>query len=172
MGSVTEQTVTGDNDPEIEPMAYFRHYLYCDKCGSFRIERWIEPADHPRLLRIRERLVTVSAFLLVLTLILATITLVSFAWTVVFGGGLDFDLLALIPTGVSLIALILVMRSSTHIDSKIQYRGAFCGQCNEKYENGSPFFTDLKINPRNYTMEDVPLPRNQAYWVRGENVKK
>lgn len=40
MGSVPHIYTTGDNDPEIEPVSYYRHYLYCDACGSFALEHW------------------------------------------------------------------------------------------------------------------------------------
>lgn len=40
MGSVTTIYTTGDNDPELEPTQYLRHYLYCDACGSFDFETW------------------------------------------------------------------------------------------------------------------------------------
>lgn len=35
MGCVTDITTTGDNDEPIFPESYYRHYLYCDQCGSF-----------------------------------------------------------------------------------------------------------------------------------------
>jgi hypothetical protein len=38
MGSVPDLYTTGDNDPEIEPVQYYRHYLYCDACGSFALD--------------------------------------------------------------------------------------------------------------------------------------
>ncbi len=38
MGSVAHLYTTGDNDPEIEPVQYYRHYLYCDACGSFDLD--------------------------------------------------------------------------------------------------------------------------------------
>jgi hypothetical protein len=40
MGSVPHLYTTGDNDPEIEPVQYYRHYLYCDQCGSFDLTSW------------------------------------------------------------------------------------------------------------------------------------
>lgn len=42
MGSVPHLYTTGDNDPEIEPVSYFRHYMYCDACGAFELEPWTE----------------------------------------------------------------------------------------------------------------------------------
>lgn len=44
MGSVAVLTTSGDNDPEIEPVQSYRHYLYCDSCGSFDLASW-EPVD-------------------------------------------------------------------------------------------------------------------------------
>ncbi len=40
MGSVRDIYTTGDNDPEIEPVSHYRHYLYCDACGSFDLMPW------------------------------------------------------------------------------------------------------------------------------------
>ena len=42
MGSVPDLYTTGDNDPEIEPVQYYRHYLYCDACGSFELEPFFD----------------------------------------------------------------------------------------------------------------------------------
>lgn len=56
MGSVRHLYTTGDNDPEIHPESYARHYLYCDACGSFRLEPWTTTADPARRDRIRRRL--------------------------------------------------------------------------------------------------------------------
>jgi hypothetical protein len=56
MGSVPDLYTTGDNDPEIEPVSYYRHYLYCDDCGSFELDPWVV-ADNPAALeRARQRL--------------------------------------------------------------------------------------------------------------------
>ncbi len=40
MGSVTDLTVSGDNDEPIFPIEYYRHYMYCDVCGSFELKHW------------------------------------------------------------------------------------------------------------------------------------
>lgn len=40
MGSVRDLYTTGDNDPELESEQYYRHYLYCDACGSFDLVPW------------------------------------------------------------------------------------------------------------------------------------
>lgn len=55
MGSVAVLTTSGDNDPELEPVQSYRHYLYCDACGSFSLESW-ESADRPAMDRKRRRL--------------------------------------------------------------------------------------------------------------------
>ena len=56
MGSVRDLYTTGDNDPEIEPMQYYRHYLYCDACGSFQLDPWTVPAELEKTERTRHRL--------------------------------------------------------------------------------------------------------------------
>lgn len=45
MGSVPDLYTTGDNDPEVIPVRYYRHYLYCDACDSFALETWMA-AEH------------------------------------------------------------------------------------------------------------------------------
>jgi len=40
VGSVAVLTTSGDNAPELEPVESYRHYLYCDACGSFDLEPW------------------------------------------------------------------------------------------------------------------------------------
>jgi len=54
MGSVAALTTSVDNDPEIEPVQWYRHYIYCDACGSFDLESW-EPADKAELETRRRR---------------------------------------------------------------------------------------------------------------------
>jgi hypothetical protein len=61
MGSVRELYTTGDNDPEIEPVRYYRHYLYCDACGSFDLQPWQTPQDEARE-RTRRTLAMVAIF--------------------------------------------------------------------------------------------------------------
>lgn len=56
MGSVPHLYTTGDNDPEIYPSQHYRHYLYCDACGSFELDSWIEPENHEALETARRRL--------------------------------------------------------------------------------------------------------------------
>jgi hypothetical protein len=56
MGTVSDLYTTGDNDPEIEPVQYTRHYPYCDACGSFELEPWKGPDGHEKIEATRERL--------------------------------------------------------------------------------------------------------------------
>ena len=60
MGSVPDLYITGDNDPEIEPVSYYRHYLYCDACGSFEIESWTEGGKNAGLEKTRSGLGTLA----------------------------------------------------------------------------------------------------------------
>jgi hypothetical protein len=68
MGSVPHLYTTGDNDPEIEPVRYYRHYLYCDACGSFELESWTS-GKNPGFEPTRRRLPSVAlvSLLVVLT---------------------------------------------------------------------------------------------------------
>lgn len=56
MGSVRDLYTTGDNDPEIVPEQYYRHYLYCDACGSFGLDPWTAGGDLEKVERKRHRL--------------------------------------------------------------------------------------------------------------------
>lgn len=69
MGSVPDLYTTGDNDPEIEPVRYFRHYLYCDACGSFELDPWMAPAHHQRLEKTRRRLARAAVYSSVLAVV-------------------------------------------------------------------------------------------------------
>ncbi len=60
LGSVPDLYTSGDNDPEIEPQQYYRHFLYCDGCGSFELAPWISPDDHEALEKTRGRLWTAA----------------------------------------------------------------------------------------------------------------
>lgn len=53
MGSVADLYTTGDDDPEIEPEQYQRHFLYCDACGSFKLDAWLAPDNHEEIERTR-----------------------------------------------------------------------------------------------------------------------
>lgn len=69
MGSVRDLYTTGDNDPELYPTQYYRHYLYCDACGSFELGSWMAPDNHEALERTRQRLATASVYSLPLVLV-------------------------------------------------------------------------------------------------------
>lgn len=56
MGSVRDLYTTGDNDPEIGPEQYYRHYLYCDACGSFELDPWTGRGDLEKIERKRHGL--------------------------------------------------------------------------------------------------------------------
>lgn len=56
MGSVRDLYTTGDNDPEIGPEQYYRHYLYCDACGSFELAPWTVRGELEKIERKRHRL--------------------------------------------------------------------------------------------------------------------
>ncbi len=96
MGSIAVLTTTGDNDPEIEPVQLYRHYFYCDACGSFDLEPWERPgSDETR--RRQHRLANVAVW--------ATPWLLVPVWKA--GGiGLDLSLLTFLALGLEF-ALVL-----------------------------------------------------------------
>jgi hypothetical protein len=57
MGSITNLTISGDNDDPIFPVKYYRHYMYCDVCGSFELKHWMytyeddQPQENDGLLK-------------------------------------------------------------------------------------------------------------------------
>ncbi len=63
MGSVPDLYTTGDNDPEIYPVQYYRHYLYCDACGSFELDPWMVPDNIGSLEKMRQRLAMAALLL-------------------------------------------------------------------------------------------------------------
>lgn len=75
MGNVPDLYTSGDNDPEIEPVRYYRHYLYCDACGSFELDAWMMPEDHERIERTRRRLAQAALLALPLVLVSAWLAL-------------------------------------------------------------------------------------------------
>jgi hypothetical protein len=62
MGSVRDLYTTGDNDPEIQPAQRYRHYLYCNACGSFDLTSW-EKADSEAIGRMRGKLGAAALYL-------------------------------------------------------------------------------------------------------------
>ena len=177
MGCVTDLTTTGDNDEEIDPVDYYRHYMYCDKCGSFKIQQWLEPENHLDLFKTQERLGKASTFFLSATIFFFIMGCIVgapdlFSGGLIAGEVLDFILTVLLFSGPTLIFFFVLMRQEDVVGSKIHNRGVRCGQCGEEYETGNPFFDGHDQNPRNYSMEDVPLPRNTTYWIRGKTVER
>jgi len=170
MASVTDLTTTGDNDPEIFPVQYYRHYMYCDRCGSFQIEPWVEPDNHRQLAGIRKRIEQGASLCLIIAIISFVVGLVSFIANLVFAGTLTMPIYSLLGSGLSLIALFFMLGMASFVEAKVRYRGLRCGACLETYENGGAFFTSLANNPRNYSMKDVPRPL--PFWLRGETPNK
>lgn len=213
MGSVSYLYTTGDNDPEIEPVQYYRHYMYCDACGSFEVEPWAD--REPEVVENIRHNYAVVAFLVSplvvvglwasLGFVLSPITLVALAagmviapvlrgwvssesaatrwrfvkWSLVaipllwvaeelVDGGMA-PWLMLVGGGLLLVAL-LVARAL--VEMNVQYRGVRCRSCNATYANGTPFFTDLKANPRQLTVADVPRPLGSSYFIRGASVEE
>jgi hypothetical protein len=160
MGSVRELYTTGDNDPEIEPVRYYRHYLYCDACGSFDLQPWQTPQDEARE-RTRHTLAMVAVFCSLLVLLLAVASL----WWL--GTELVATRLGLL-VGVIGVAGALIWRRL--LDPKIERFGMRCAQCDATYPYGTPFFTDLDANPRGLVLGDVPRPLGVSPFERGAYV--
>lgn len=167
MGSVKELKTTGDNDPELFPEEYYRHYMYCDNCGSFNITPWMASENHPEFTKRHNRIVN-----------LMTVSIISLILSVVFGvflhafryfatGAFVLDTDAIIWIVLSLISYLVFKSWGKYLDSKIQQLGVRCEACKKEYPNGSPFFTQLESNPKHYSMQDVPFPRSTTYWIRG-----
>lgn len=154
MGSVPDLVTTGDNDPEIYPVQYYRHYLYCDECGSFELDPWVEPENHRQIEKIQKRLNQVA----IVSLIAAIVS------TILAFLGMPILLL------FSLIVLIGSAGAAAILGSRIRDLGVRCKQCQTTYAFGSPLFKATAENPRQYTMADVPRPLYRNYWVRGETV--
>jgi len=157
MGSVPDLYTTGDNDAEIEPDSYYRHYLYCDECGSFDLDSWIAPDNHEALEASRRRLRNVALLAILAMVLVARLATELFSPSLV-----------LIPGSV-LIAGLLIARSA--LGWKIKSVGHRCAECNATYAYGTQFFTDLNANPRNLTVADVPKPLGVSPFLRGESVE-
>jgi hypothetical protein len=99
MGSVRSLYTTGDNDPEIEPVQLYRHYLYCDACGSFDLQSLQTPQDEARK-RKRRRLAQIA--------ILSSMLVVVSGWRAL-NLVPSLPVLAFLPVGI---ALLLVFRGS------------------------------------------------------------
>ena len=153
MGSVPILTTTGDNDPEIFPVRYYRHYLYCDVCGSFELDPWMSPDNWKSLETTRRRLG--RAALLVLPIVAV--------------GALLYPPWPVLLVGAIVIGGLLVTRQA--LDSTIESVGMRCRRCPSTYRNGSSFFTDLDSNPLNLTLADVPRPLGASPYTRGASVE-
>lgn len=99
MGSVRDLYTSGDNDPEIEPVRSFRHYLYCDACGSFELRPWQTPPEGSGAKK-RQALDRVA--------ILATLLTMVAGWRAL-GLVPSLPVLAYLPAGL---AFLLVVRGS------------------------------------------------------------
>jgi hypothetical protein len=100
VGSVPSLYTTGDNDPEIEPTQYYRHYFYCDECGAFELAPWVEPESHQRIERFRRRLGMTAAC--------ATVLWVTAGWLAL---GLPPMALSFVLITIFGVALYLALRS-------------------------------------------------------------
>lgn len=169
MGCVTEQAVTGDNDPEVDQVRYYRHYLYCDACGSFDLKARLTP-NHAIIsgaVKWLDRVVTVLIFL---AYFLAALQ-VAYILIALFDGEFSFGpiIWVLVPVAVVLIGVTFV---STLLEGKVEMLGVRCQTCGKEYDQASSFFTDFQANPHNLSVEDIPRPTSQTYWVRGAYVNE
>ena len=149
MGSVTDITISGDNDEPIYPVRYKMHYMYCDHCGSFNLKSWMEPKNYLRLQRLKKYLERLSIFAFIIGLALILMKDDLFVFILAF-------------------FLILFLGIIFIISRTIKNKGIYCEDCESTYENGSSFFVSLEENPRNYKMGDVPLPLYKTYRITGE----
>ena len=151
MGSVPILTNTGDNDPEIVPVRYYRHYLYCDACGSFELDSWMTPAHWKSIEKTQRRLGLAA-------LVLAPLVAVG-AW---------FALPVLLGGLVVIVGLLVVRQV---LGARIELAGMRCRRCESTYAHGSPFFTDKDANPRHLAVADVPRPLGSSPYTRGKSVE-
>lgn len=149
MGSVAQVRISGDNDEPIYPTRYAMRFGYCDECGSFDIKHWTEPHNHQQLDRVKTRL-NQGIVLMVILLI----------GSVLLGGG---PVIYFWGLGIGLAGIGSVVLGRT-----IQDKGVRCMQCGTTYEYRGEYFRKFDENPRNFSMEDVPLPLNLNYQKQGE----
>jgi hypothetical protein len=154
MGSVRALTTTGDNDPEIFPVDYYRYYLYCDACGSFDLEHWMSPAHWMSIEKTRKRLGLAA----VIALSAAAVA----AW---FFSDVVSPWLVLLA-GLTVCVGLVVVREV--LSQKIRFIGFRCRRCAATCPNGSP---SLYANPRSFTIADVPRPLGSSQYLRGESVE-
>lgn len=157
MGSVADAYTTGDNDPEIEPESYHRHYLYCDGCGSFDLEYWKFAGD--AAVRAPGRWLDKVAIIVVPIMVVdAALTLLGAAGWVRW----------MVWTAMTLFVVgrLLIEVTSSHG----RLAGMRCRQCMATYAYGSAFFTDLDANPRQLKVGDVPRPLGRSPFLRGKSL--
>lgn len=156
MGSVSHVYTTGDNDPEIETERYFRHYLYCDACGSFDLEYWPngDDADWQGKRRWLNKWVIIVTPILVL----------SMAWILQLSG---VALWTLLGTSTLLVVGMLIARATASDDP---FKGVRCRKCKATFAYGSMFFTHLDANPYGHSIGKVPRPLGRSLFLRGESV--
>lgn len=154
MGSVEDIVTTGDNDEPIYPIQYYNYYMYCDNCGSFKLRYWLGPENH---VEIERKIGQVKRVRNVAGAATAVSVLLAFMG-------------AVICLGVSLVVLVGTVVWASYMDAKIEMKGVRCEECGTEYAYGSPFFTQFKENPRNYSMGDVPKPLYTVYQIKGEEI--
>ena len=158
MGTVTDLYTTGDNDPEIEPICYYRHYVYCDACGSFQLEPLMSD-NQEEVERKRRRLL----------ILVLSVPPVGLALGLLVVGTLSSLARPMLFLALLLVVVLLVARAV--LASKIEVLGLKCRRCSATYRHGTPFFTDLLANPRNLTVSEVPRPLGSSLFWRGASVE-
>ena len=157
MGSVRILTTIGDNDPELEAVDYYRHYFYCDHCGSFKIEPWMEPKKHLQLMKTQIIAGSISAIGLISTTLSLAFLVISLILGYISTGLLTYDQpLSFTWFGLSLFVVVATAAIDAFLKKKIKFRGVHCGDCSQEYESNSSFLTDYETNPRNHTQKDIP----------------
>jgi hypothetical protein len=159
MGSVPVLTATGDNDPELFPVRYYRHYAYCDACGSFELDPWRVPENAAQIERTRKRLGRAALISVLIAVAAAGLA----------RGFYPSMAVLVLLAGLTVIAGLLIVRGV--LGSKIEYLGSRCRRCGSTYAHGTPFFTDLDANPRQLTIADVPRPLGSSLFWRGKSVE-
>ncbi|MBK6390071.1 MAG: hypothetical protein KA109_15900 [Saprospiraceae bacterium] len=166
MGSVKEITMTGDNDPQIEPEEYTRHYMYCDQCGSFNLQTWLRPGNHGKDAARIQKIEKISDLAFKSTLIALIVVVLLIVFKLIMTGQFTISFWANSWLMVSLIVVLISNSIAQNLEKKIGSLGLRCGDCHATYAHKSKFFTDLDANPMNKTILLVPKPRNKVYWIK------
>ncbi|MCP9767894.1 hypothetical protein EGI22_08215 [Lacihabitans sp. LS3-19] len=167
MGNVKHLTATGDNDADIYPRKYFRHYMYCDRCGSFDLKLWVEPENHETLAKRREKFDRIAGFCFWAFVFFIAITVIWALLYYLMSNGIEFQILTIFIAVFFLTGFVIFFSLAKRNGDKIKYLGVECAQCTEKYKYGSIFFDALDRNLFKYTIKDVPLPLSRNYWIEG-----